>query len=284
MVTVLEALTKNYKDLLNHNIKTAKIDTEVILADVLKISRVNLITKQNTSLNQEQEDLFAKLIKRRKQQEPVAYILNKKEFWNESYYVDKRVLIPRPETEILIEMLLKKVKDKSKAFQILDLGCGSGCLLISCLKEFNKSLGLGIDISSLALEVAKKNIQSHKINSRAKLLKLDLFKLDIKKKFDFILSNPPYLTSSEYRNLSKDVKDYEPKQALVGGFDGILYYKKIISFSKSSLKKNGFLALEIGDGQYKEIKKLLTNHSFRILDKYQLIDGEIRCILASKIE
>ena len=283
MVTVLEALTKNYKDLLNHNIKTAKIDTEVILADVLKISRVNLITKQNTSLNQEQEDLFAKLIKRRKQQEPVAYILNKKEFWNESYYVDKRVLIPRPETEILIEMLLKKVKDKSKAFQILDLGCGSGCLLISCLKEFNKSLGLGIDISSLALEVAKKNIQTHKINSRAKLLKLDLFKLDIKKKFDFILSNPPYLTSSEYRNLSKDVKDYEPKQALVGGFDGILYYKKIISFSKSSLKKNGFLALEIGDGQYKEIKKLLTNHSFRVLDKYQLIDGEIRCILASKI-
>jgi release factor glutamine methyltransferase len=283
MVTVLEALTKNYKDLLNHNIKTAKIDTEVILADVLKISRVNLITKQNTSLNQEQEDLFAKLIKRRKQQEPVAYILNKKEFWNENYYVDKRVLIPRPETEILIEMLLKKVKDKSKVFQILDLGCGSGCLLISCLKEFNKSLGLGIDISSLALEVAKKNIQSHKINSRAKLLKLDLFKLDIKKKFDFILSNPPYLTSSEYRNLSKDVKDYEPKQALVGGFDGILYYKKIISFSKSSLKKNGFLALEIGDGQYKEIKKLLTNHSFRVLDKYQLIDGEIRCILASKI-
>ena len=283
MVTVLEALTKNYKDLLNHNIKTAKIGTEVILADVLKISRVNLITKQNTSLNQEQEDLFAKLIKRRKQQEPVAYILNKKEFWNESYYVDKRVLIPRPETEILIEMLLKKVKDKSKAFQILDLGCGSGCLLISCLKEFNKYLGLGIDISSLALEVAKKNIQSYKINSRAKLLKLDLFKLDIKKKFDFILSNPPYLTSSEYRNLSKDVKDYEPKQALVGGFDGILYYKKIISFSKSSLKKNGFLALEIGDGQYKEIKKLLTNHSFRVLDKYQLIDGEIRCILASKI-
>jgi len=283
MVTVLEALTKNYKDLLNHNIQTAKIDAEVILADVLKISRVNLITKQNTSLNQEQEDLFAKLIKRRKQQEPVAYILNKKEFWNENYYVDKRVLIPRPETEILIEMLLKKVKDKSEVFQILDLGCGSGCLLISCLKEFNKSLGLGIDISSLALEVAKKNIQTHKINSRAKLLKLDLFKLDIKKKFDFILSNPPYLTSSEYRNLSKDVKDYEPKQALVGGFDGILYYKKIISFSKSSLKKNGFLALEIGDGQYKEIKKLLTNHSFRVLDKYQLIDGEIRCILASKI-
>jgi release factor glutamine methyltransferase len=283
MVTVLEALTKNYQDLLNHNIQTAKIDTEVILADVLKISRVNLITKQNTVLNQGQEDLFAKFIKRRKQQEPVAYILNKKEFWNENYYVDKRVLIPRPETEILIEMLLKKVKDKSKVFQILDLGCGSGCLLISCLKEFNKSLGLGIDISSLALEVAKKNIQTHKINSRAKLLKLDLFKLDIKKKFDFILSNPPYLTSSEYRNLSKDVKDYEPKQALVGGFDGILYYKKIISFSKSSLKKNGFLALEIGNGQYKEIKKLLTNHSFRVLDKYQLIDGEIRCILASKI-
>ena len=284
MTTVLEALAKSYNTLLKKNIKTAKIDSEIILAEILKTSRINLVTKQSLVLNDSQESLFDLFIKRRRKSEPVAYILNKKDFWNETYFVDKRVLIPRPETEILIEMLLKKVKDKSKVFQILDLGCGSGCLLISCLKEFNKSLGLGIDISSLALEVAKKNIQSHKINSRAKLLKLDLFKLDIKKKFDFILSNPPYLTSSEYRNLSKDVKDYEPKQALVGGFDGILYYKKIISFSKSSLKKNGFLALEIGDGQYKEIKKLLTNHSFRILDKYQLIDGEIRCILASKIE
>ena len=142
MNTVQEILQKNYKDLLNHNIQTAKIDSEVILANILNTTRINLITKQDITLNKEQEDLFSKLVERRKQKEPVAYILNKKEFWNENYFVDKRVLIPRPETEILIELLLKKIKDKNKAYKVLDLGCGSGCLLISFLKEMNKSRGM----------------------------------------------------------------------------------------------------------------------------------------------
>ena len=156
MTTVLEILQKNYKDLLNHNIQTAKIDSEVILANVLNTTRVNLITKQNITLKKEQEDLFNKLVQRRKYKEPVAYILNQKEFWNESYFVDRRVLIPRPESEILIELLLKKIKDKNKTYKVLDLGCGSGCLLISFLKEMHKSQGLGVDISNIALEVAKK--------------------------------------------------------------------------------------------------------------------------------
>ena len=156
MNTVQEILQKNYKDLLNHNIQTAKIDSEVILANILNTTRINLITKQDIVLNKEQEDLFSKLVERRKHKEPVAYILNKKEFWNENYFVDKRVLIPRPETEILIELLLKKTKDKNKAYKVLDLGCGSGCLLISFLREMRKSQGMGVDISSNALEVAKK--------------------------------------------------------------------------------------------------------------------------------
>ena len=158
MNTVQKILQKNYKDLLNHNIQTAKIDSEVILANILNTTRINLITKQDITINKEQENLFNKLVERRKQKEPVAYILNKKEFWNENYFVDKRVLIPRPETEILIELLLKKIKDKNKAYKVLDLGCGSGCLLISFLKEMHKSRGMGVDINSNALEVAKKNI------------------------------------------------------------------------------------------------------------------------------
>ena len=158
MNTVQQILQKNYKDLLNHNIQTAKIDSEVILANILNTTRINLITKQDVTLNKEQENLFNKLVERRKQKEPVAYILNKKEFWNENYFVDKRVLIPRPETEILIELLLNKTKDKNKAYKVLDLGCGSGCLLISFLKEMHKSQGVGVDISRNALEVAKKNI------------------------------------------------------------------------------------------------------------------------------
>ena len=283
MNTVQEILQKNYKDLLNHNIQTAKIDSEVILANILNTTRINLITKQDVTLNKEQEDLFSKLVERRKQKEPVAYILNKKEFWNENYFVDKRVLIPRPETEILIELLLKKIKDKNKAYKVLDLGCGSGCLLISFLKEMHKSQGMGVDISSNALEVAKKNIELHNLNNRAKLMRLDLLTLHTKDKFDVIFSNPPYLSSSDYAKLSDDVKNFEPKQALVGGFNGVLYYKKIIALAQSALKKNGYLALELGDRQYRTISKLLQDHSFRILDKYQLINNEIRCILAAKM-
>ena len=283
MNTVQEILQKNYKDLLNHNIQTAKIDSEVILANILNTTRINLITKQDVTLNKEQEDLFSKLIERRKQKEPVAYILNKKEFWNENYFVDKRVLIPRPETEILIDLLLKKIKDKNKAYKVLDLGCGSGCLLISFLKEMRKSQGMGVDISSNALEVAKKNIELHNLNNRAKLMRLDLLTLHTKDKFDVIFSNPPYLSSSDYAKLSEDVKNFEPKQALVGGFNGVLYYKKIIALAQSALKKNGYLALELGDRQYRTISKLLQDHSFRILDKYQLINNEIRCILAAKM-
>ena len=283
MNTVQEILQKNYKDLLNHNIQTAKIDSEVILANILNTTRINLITKQDITLNKEQENLFSKLVERRKQKEPVAYILNKKEFWNENYFVDKRVLIPRPETEILIELLLKKIKDKNKAYKVLDLGCGSGCLLISFLKEMHKSQGMGVDISSNALEVAKKNIELHNLNNRAKLMRLDLLTLHTKDKFDVIFSNPPYLSSSDYAKLSDDVKNFEPKQALVGGFNGVLYYKKIIALAQSALKKNGYLALELGDRQYRTISKLLQDHSFRILDKYQLINNEIRCILAAKM-
>ena len=283
MNTVQEILQKNYKDLLNHNIQTAKIDSEVILANILNTTRINLITKQDVTLNKEQENLFNKLVERRKQKEPVAYILNKKEFWNENYFVDKRVLIPRPETEILIELLLKKIKDKNKAYKVLDLGCGSGCLLISFLKEMHKSQGMGVDISSNALEVAKKNIELHNLNNRAKLMRLDLLTLHTKDKFDVIFSNPPYLSSSDYAKLSDDVKNFEPKQALVGGFNGVLYYKKIIALAQSALKKNGYLALELGDRQYRTISKLLQDHSFRILDKYQLINNEIRCILAAKM-
>ena len=283
MNTVQEILQKNYKDLLNHNIQTAKIDSEVILANILNTTRINLITKQNVTLNKKQEDLFSKLVERRKQKEPVAYILNKKEFWNENYFVDKRVLIPRPETEILIELLLKKIKDKNKAYKVLDLGCGSGCLLISFLKEMQKSQGMGVDISSNALAVAKKNIELHNLNNRAKLVRLDFLTLHTKDKFDVIFSNPPYLSSSDYAKLSEDVKNFEPKQALVGGFNGVLYYKKIIALAQSALKKNGYLALELGDRQYRTISKLLQDHSFRILDKYQLINNEIRCILAAKM-
>jgi len=283
MTTVLEALKKNCKSLLNINIKTAKIDSEIILASVLKTNRINLSTQHDLILNKSQELLMSQLMERRKNKEPVAYILNKKDFWNETYFVDKRVLIPRPETEILIEMVLKKIKDKSKVLQILDIGCGSGCLLISCLRELTKSIGIGLDISSDALAVTKINVKNYKLNKRVELHKESIFNFLALKKFDLILSNPPYLSSAEYDNLEIDVKNFEPETALKGGHDGTSHYKKIITFASMSLKKNGLLALELGDQQFFKIKEMLAENSFRVLDKYRLINGEIRCILASKI-
>ena len=283
MTTVLEALKKNCKNLLNINIKTAKIDSEIILASVLKTDRINLSTQHNLILNKSQELLMSQLMERRKNKEPVAYILNKKDFWNETYFVDQRALIPRPETEILIEMVLKKIKDKSKVLQILDIGCGSGCLLISCLRELTKSIGIGLDISSDALAVTKINVKNYKLNKRVELHKESIFNFLTLKKFDVILSNPPYLSSAEYDNLEIDVKNFEPKTALKGGHDGTSHYKKIITFASMSLKKNGLLALELGDQQFFKIKEMLAENSFRVLDKYRLINGEIRCILASKI-
>ena len=283
MTTVLEALKKNCKSLLNINIKTAKIDSEIILASVLKTDRINLSTQHNLILNKSQELLMSQLMERRKNKEPVAYILNKKDFWNETYFVDKRVLIPRPETEILIEMVLKKIKDKSKVLQLLDIGCGSGCLLISCLRELTKSIGIGLDISADALAVTKINVKNYKLNKRVELHKESIFNFLTLKKFDVILSNPPYLSSAEYDNLEIDVKNFEPETALKGGHDGTSHYKKIITFASMSLKKNGLLALELGDQQFFKIKEMLAENSFRVIDKYRLINGEIRCILASKI-
>jgi release factor glutamine methyltransferase len=283
MTTVLEALKKNCKSLLNINIKTAKIDSEIILASVLKTDRINLSTQHNLILNKSQELLMSQLMERRKNKEPVAYILNKKDFWNETYFVDQRVLIPRPETEILIEMVLKKIKDKSKVLQLLDIGCGSGCLLISCLRELTKSIGIGLDISADALAVTKINVKNYKLNKRVELHKESIFNFLALKKFDLILSNPPYLSSAEYDNLEIDVKNFEPETALKGGHDGTSHYKKIITFASMSLKKNGLLALELGDQQFFKIKEMLAESSFRVLDKYRLINGEIRCILASKI-
>jgi len=283
MITVLEALNKSCKNLLNINIKTAKIDSEIILALVLKTNRINLSTQHNVVLNKAQELFMTKLIKRRQNKEPVAYILNKKDFWNETYFVDKRVLIPRPETEILIEMVLKKIKNKLKALQVMDIGCGSGCLLISCLRELKKSMGMGLDVSSDALDVTKINIKNYKLDKRIQLHKESIFTFSTLKKFDIILSNPPYLSLSEYNNLETDVKKFEPKIALKGGCNGIAYYKKIITFASSSLKENGLLALELGDHQFLKVKDILIKNSFRILDKYRLINEQIRCILASKI-
>ena len=171
-----------------------------------------------------------------------------------------------------------------KNLNILDIGCGSGCLLISLLREFSKSRGVGLDISKEALHICKTNINKFHLNHRTKLIHGDMNKITIVNKFDIIVSNPPYLKNSEYQKLSKDIKQYEPRIALVANQeDGIYYYREIIKKFSSALKVGGLLAFEIGDKQWKEIKRELVNNSFKIIDKYKFINDQIRCVLALKL-
>ena len=284
MALVQEIISKATIELKNKNIQSARLDAEILLSAVLKAQRLDLVLKENQNVDFEEERLFNQLLDQRKNNEPIAYIIKNKSFWNEDYYIARGALIPRPETEILIEMISKKINNRKKNLNILDIGCGSGCLLISLLKEFSNSRGVGLDISKQALEICKKNISKYNLHHRTRLMHGDMNKVKIVNKFDIIVSNPPYLKNSEYQKLSKDIKQYEPKIALVANQeDGVFFYREIIKKFSSTLKVGGLLALEIGDKQWNEIKKELVNNSFKIIDRYKLINDEIRCVLALKL-
>ena len=284
MVQVKDIISNATIELKKKNIQSARLDAEILLSSVLKSNRLDLVLKKNQKINFKEEQLFNQLLDKRKNNEPVAYIIKNKSFWNEDYYITSGALIPRPETEILIEMICKKIINDKKSLNILDIGCGSGCLLISLLREFSKSRGVGLDISKEALNICKTNINKYNLNHRTKLIHGDMNKIKIVNKFDIIVSNPPYLKNSEYQKLSKDIKQYEPRIALVANQeDGIYYYREIIKKFSSALKVGGLLAFEIGDKQWKEIKRELVNNSFKIIDKYKLINDQIRCVLALKL-
>ena len=284
MAQVKEIISNATTELKKRNIQSARLDAEILLSTVLQSNRLDLFLKKNQNINLEQEKLFNQLLDKRKNNEPVAYIVKNKSFWNEDYYIARGALIPRPETEILIEMICKKINNGQKSLNILDIGCGSGCLLISLLRQFPKSRGIGIDISKEALNICKKNINKYKLNYRTKLIQGDMGKVRVVNKFDVIVSNPPYLKNSEYQKLSKDIKQYEPRIALVANQeDGIFFYREIIKKFSSVLKVGGLLAFEIGDRQWIYIKEELEKNSFKIIDKYKLINDEIRCVLAIKI-
>jgi release factor glutamine methyltransferase len=244
------------------------LDSELILSKVLNVTREKLLTidKQEISITQIADF----------KNEPIAYIFKKKEFWSKDYFVNNATLIPRPETELLVEQIIKYFKNK-KPF-ILDVGTGSGCILLSLLAEIKKSKGIGVDISKEAIEVASKNAIGFGLKNRSKFYNRSFNKI-FNQKFDLIVSNPPYIKSHEIKNLAEDIRKFEPRIALEGGNDGLDVIKKVIYKSKNILKKKGMLALEIGYGQFKKISPILKLQGFR--DKFLIKDyrNNIRCIL-----
>jgi len=261
----------------NKLISSHRLDSELILSEILKIKREELLIR-NEELHSSQVFLdFKKLINRRASREPMAYILEKKGFWKNNFIVDRNTLIPRPETELLIELVSKKFKNKD--IFILDVGTGSGCIILSLLEELKLIRGVGIDISKKAIEIAKKNAKMYKNFKRIKFLNRDINQI-YDKKFDLIISNPPYISTHQIKNLSEDIKRYEPRIALNGGNDGLDVVRKVIYKSKSILRKNGFLALEIGFGQHNKVSQILKLNGF--IEKILIKDYQknVRCIFS----
>ena len=261
----------------NKLISSHRLDSELILSEILKIKREELLIR-NEELHSSQVFLdFKKLINRRASREPMAYILEKKGFWKNNFIVDRNTLIPRPETELLIELVSKKFKNKD--IFILDVGTGSGCIILSLLEELKSIRGVGIDISKKAIEIAKKNAKMYKNFKRIKFLNRDINQI-YDKKFDLIISNPQYISTHQIKNLSEDIKRYEPRIALNGGNDGLDVVRKVIYKSKSILRKNGFLALEIGFGQHNKVSQILKLNGF--IEKILIKDYQknVRCIFS----
>ena len=265
------------KALKEKKIKSHILDSELILSEILRIGREKILVSSDKKLKNTHVLSFNKLLKRRLHSEPIAYILKRKEFFSKNFYVNKNTLIPRPDTELLVEKILKVNKKKNP--YILDIGTGSGCIILSLLQNIENSRGVAIDISKKALDLAKKNAQKMKLNKKCKFVHKPIEKI-YGYKFDLIVSNPPYIPVSQIKNLSKDIKQFEPRNALDGGNDGLDVIKKVIYKSTTILKKNGLLAIEIGNEQYKKVLQILNLYGFRnrfLIKDYQ---KNIRCLIS----
>ncbi len=280
-MNIHETIVKATKILEENNIKTPYLDSELLLSKIIKKDRKYIILNSKKKLDEYYLRNFNKLIERRKRGEPIAYLINFKEFWKQKYFIDKNALIPRPDTEILVEETLR-LYEKEKKLNILDIGTGSGCLLLSILKERKNFMGTGVDISKKALNVARFNAKLQHLGNRVKFYNSDIDKFFIGK-YDLILSNPPYIKNFNIKYLEKDVACFEPKVALDGGSDGFSKITKVIVKTSNLIKKNGKFILEIGCHQRNEAVNKLKNNNFYINKIIKDYGKKDRCIISTKI-
>jgi len=280
-MNIQSAVLEGTSVLKNRSIISAQLDTEILMAKALGKSREYIILNHDKVLNIENLEYFKKLVHERATRKPIAYLLNKKFFWKSEFYVNKNTLIPRPDTEIIIEQILKVTKNKNY-LRILDIGIGSGCILLSILKERKNYYGTGIDISKDSLEISKINAKKLLVEERIKFYKSDVDKF-AQGKYDLVVSNPPYIKKNNLKYLECDVLKFEPKIALDGGLDGLLVIRKVIKKSSELLKKNGKFILEIGFDQKSKVIKLLKNKGFYINSTIKDFAKNDRCIVSTKI-
>jgi len=264
-----------------NNIQNPHLDSEILLTESINKDKKHIILNSKEILNTKQSDIFNSFIERRKSGEPIAYLINKKEFWKDEFYINKDVLIPRPDTEIIIEQVLEIYPKKSQ-LQVLDIGTGSGCILLSIIRERPNFYGTGIDISKKSINVSKINAKQLRLTNRVKFFhsSVDNFSNG---KYDLIVSNPPYIKQSILKYLERDVVNFEPKLALSGGFDGFSKIRKVISRASNLIKKNGKFILEIGFNQKNKVKEILNEESFYVNKAIKDYGNNDRCIISTKI-
>ena len=252
---MIDVINSSLLKLKKKKIPNAELDLKILLREA-SFKKKDIILS-NLNINEIDINYFNSLISKRLSRAPISKIIKKKSFWKNEFYVNSDVLDPRPETEIIIEEVLDNIKDKNKKIKILDVGTGSGCLAISLAKELKYSEITAIDISKKALKVAQRNVKIHNTTNQ---IKLKLAQLEnIKTKFDFVISNPPYINESEYEKLDKEIKEYEPKLALLGGIDGLKFYKQFADRIELIMKENSFFICEIGHNQLSACKKIFRN-------------------------
>ena len=280
-MNIQNAIRKGKMILSEKKIKTAELDSEILMSKAINKEKKFLILNFNNEISKENLNIFNDLVNQRSKGKPIAYLLKKKEFWKNEFVVDRNVLIPRPDTEILVEQALELTKNKNK-LNLLDVGVGSGCILLSILNEKKNFYGTGIDICGKSLSICRVNSHKLGLKKRIKLFKsnIDNFQYG---KYDLIISNPPYIKKYDLKCLEKDVIGFEPKQALDGGIEGLSEIRKVISKSSELIKKNGFLILEIGFDQKNRVKQILQNKGFYIKKIVKDLSGHDRCIVSTKI-
>jgi release factor glutamine methyltransferase len=281
----LRSVLKQAADMLSSNrIERARLEAELLLAHILDLRKEDLIIRPNQELTDPQEENFHQLIERRCRKEPLAYIVGHREFWSLEFKVNPKVLIPRPETEGVVERLLNLAGDEAyeKAIRILDVGTGSGILAIVAALEFPKARVTAVDNSDDALEVARRNALRHQVADRIEILEMDLMRgwnLPPNDCYDYILSNPPYIPSKELEQLMPDVRDYEPRAALDGGPDGLACYRCIVANAFPYLKPGGHLIFEVGDDQAGLVKQSLQAHGgWNEIEVIQDLSGHDRVV------
>ena len=268
------------KSLKKNNISSALLDSELLLSKVIKKDRKFILLNLDKELNQRDQDSFKNLIIKRSKGKPLAHLTGIKSFWKYDFKINEKILIPRPDSEIIIEEVLDIYKNKNN-LNFLEIGIGSGCIALSILKEKKSFLASGVDLSRDCIKICRYNANKLGVVNRLKLMKLDVDNL-ITQKYDFIVSNPPYVKKFDLKKLNKEVKDFEPRLALDGGLEGLSVIRKVVKKSSELIKTHGKLILEIGYDQKESVKKILNDNNFYINKVAKDLAKNDRCIVSTK--